>query len=510
MPSGAQMTVWSLLVFIFALAGCGGADRDAVLSSPLALNVPIETLSIDLRRFIPKQLSHAGVPGLSIAVVRDGQVVWAEGFGVTNVITREPVRSDTAFEVASISKIVTAYTALRLVEQGKLALDVPLRSYLARPFLPASSRREAITLRRVLTHTSGLSNLLMGVYTDTKIWFPPGDHFSYSGHGFEYAAAAIEGVTGMAFEHYVETTVLHELRMDSSTYRLDGEIAARHAHPHLSAVLLVATFTVLWVPLLCGAGGTWWLARAVRRSRSRFTWRVLRALLAVSLAAAAVLFALLARVAGFSPANVVLLPIALCLGPLLLVLHLVRWLLHARAETNAGLRSAAVGMRVLALVGAVGLLVFILSRSAVPLPLRRTASPAAAGLHSTALDLARLMTELMEPSRIDPVLIHQMLQPQVRVSEHVSWGLGVGLNHSELGDSFWHWGSNPGYESLLIGYPVQKIGVVILTNGGPAGAGLAVARKVAHRAIGGQHPLYWTEVPGVFWPSRPVSDDARR
>jgi CubicO group peptidase (beta-lactamase class C family) len=111
------------------------------------------------------------------------------------------------------------------------------------------------------------------------------------------------------------------------------------------------------------------------------------------------------------------------------------------------------------------------------------------------------MMELMQPRHLDPALVAQMLRAHVRVSERVSWGLGVGIQHGPQGNSFWHWGLNPGYESLMVGYPEQKIGVVVLTNGGPGGAGLKVARRVAHRAIGGDHYSYWNEVPGAFWPA---------
>ena len=111
------------------------------------------------------------------------------------------------------------------------------------------------------------------------------------------------------------------------------------------------------------------------------------------------------------------------------------------------------------------------------------------------------MVELMEPRHTDPALIAQMLRPQVRVSEHVSWGLGIGHQHGPQGDSFWYWGLNPGYESLMVGCPERKIGAVVLTNGGPGGAGLKVARRVVHRAIGGDHYSYWEEVPGAFWPA---------
>jgi CubicO group peptidase (beta-lactamase class C family) len=302
----------------------------------------------------------------------------------------------------------------------------------------------------------------------------------------------------MPFERYVQTTVLNELHMDASSYRLEGDLQVRLANSHMSMLLLLTVFAVLGV-LLCGAtGGVWWLAARFRRARPPFSPRARRALLAVSLTGAAVAFV------GLTHSLVVLLPIGLSLVLLLLVLRLsLRLLQNIRKSRDRRMFLASGAMRLGALLGAVVLLVLIVSRPAVPLPLKRELGIAAAGgLYSTAPDLARFMIELMDPQRIDPTLIHQMLQPQVHVSEYVSWGLGIGLQHNQLGDSFWHWGNNPGYESLMIGYPAQKIGVVILTNGGPAWAGLTVARRVAHRAIGGEHYSYWKEVPGVFWPSR--------
>jgi CubicO group peptidase (beta-lactamase class C family) len=86
-------------------------------------------------------MEQQGVPGVAIALVRDGRVVWAEGFGVTNVLTGKPVTPDSTFKVASNSKVVTAYIALRLVDQGMLALDEPPNGYLSEPFLPQEEYR---------------------------------------------------------------------------------------------------------------------------------------------------------------------------------------------------------------------------------------------------------------------------------------------------------------------------------------------------------------------------------
>ena len=105
---------------------------------PLRLSEPIETVVADLKSYIPEYMREEDIPGVAIALIREGKVVWTEGFGVVNTITTKPVTSETLFEVASNSKVITAYIALRLVDQGRLSLDEPLNTYLTEPWLPPS------------------------------------------------------------------------------------------------------------------------------------------------------------------------------------------------------------------------------------------------------------------------------------------------------------------------------------------------------------------------------------
>src|SRR6185312_4663078 len=108
---------------------------------------------------IPRLLHDADVPGLSIALIRDGRVVWAKGFGVGNVVTGNPVTTGSIFEAASLSKCVFAYAVLRLVDEGKLDLDTPLNRYLGTNYdVVGDDRINLITARHVLTHTSGFPN----------------------------------------------------------------------------------------------------------------------------------------------------------------------------------------------------------------------------------------------------------------------------------------------------------------------------------------------------------------
>jgi CubicO group peptidase (beta-lactamase class C family) len=122
---------------------------------------------------------------------------------------------------------------------------------------------------------------------------------------------------------------------------------------------------------------------------------------------------------------------------------------------------------------------------ALPMPFVPIAQPNAANLLcSTAPDLAKFASELMDARFVDRNLIRQMLTDQVqgRVGdEPVSWGLGVGLQHTSRGTCFWQWGDNMDFESYLLGCPDEKISVVVLTN---SSRGRLVAREVAAKAVG--------------------------
>ena len=123
---------------------------------------------------------------------------------------------DTVFEAASISKVIAAYAALVLVERGVLSLDEPVHHYLSQPWLPPSTYAEQITLRHLLTHTSGLTNQVNPV--DKSIVFPPGERYEYSGVGFMYLQEVMEQVTGKSLEQIAQELVFEPLEMDSSSY----------------------------------------------------------------------------------------------------------------------------------------------------------------------------------------------------------------------------------------------------------------------------------------------------
>ena len=179
------------------------------------------------------------VPGCSVAVAREGKLVYARGFGWSDVATREPVTTESLFRIASISKPITAVALLKLVEAGKLKLDDRVFDLLkVEP--PAGRESEVeprlaeITLRQLLQHRGGWDREksfdamfrpvdfarmiespppagpldVMRCMMVTKLDFPPGERFAYSNYGYCLLGRVIEKATGKSYEQFVRDEVL--------------------------------------------------------------------------------------------------------------------------------------------------------------------------------------------------------------------------------------------------------------------------------------------------------------
>jgi CubicO group peptidase (beta-lactamase class C family)/Flp pilus assembly protein TadD len=183
-----------------------------------------------LEQTLRSLMKDGNVPGLAIALVQDGAVVWQHGFGVRNAKTNEPVTDDTVFEAASLSKPVFAYLILLLVDSGKLDLDTPLNKYLPGNYDVADDGRIAqITARHVLSHQTGFPNWRSG---PLKIFFAPGERFSYSGEGYVYLSKVVEKITGEKLNDTVRKLVFEPLQMASSSYQWEDRHQTLKAFRH--------------------------------------------------------------------------------------------------------------------------------------------------------------------------------------------------------------------------------------------------------------------------------------
>jgi CubicO group peptidase (beta-lactamase class C family) len=198
-------------------------------ASPL-LKKPDQATIGKLQNLLPDLMHKAVIPGLSIALIRDGKTYWVHGFGVRNTQTGEPVTVETTFEAASLSKPVLAFRVRKLVDEGKLDLDKPLSDYLPKPYIEDDPRLNQITARFELSHRTGFPN-----WRGSKaltIHFTPGERFSYSGEGFVYLAKIVEQITGKPLNDFMTESVFIPLGMTSSSYVWRSDYDARSATGH--------------------------------------------------------------------------------------------------------------------------------------------------------------------------------------------------------------------------------------------------------------------------------------
>ena len=211
----------------------------------------------DLDTFVTAQMARRHVPGLSLAIIQDGRIVEARAYGVTDAGGGAAVTPSTLFQAGSISKSVAALGALHLVEQGKLTLDGDVNTMLTSWKVPASGFTSAtpITLRRLLSHTAGLTvhgfpgyavdaprptlvQVLDGappanteaIRSDTA----PGARWNYSGGGYTVMQQMMLDVTGQPFPEYMRQAVLAPIGMSRSSYEqpLPPDMAAATASGH--------------------------------------------------------------------------------------------------------------------------------------------------------------------------------------------------------------------------------------------------------------------------------------
>ncbi|GMR20914.1 MAG: serine hydrolase domain-containing protein [Gammaproteobacteria bacterium] len=189
-----------------------------------------------LEWFIPRQMAKHDVPGVSIALVDDQNVIWAKGFGYADVRARQKAGADTVYRVGSIAKLLTASAAMQLREQGKLDIDAPLADVL--PGFRVRSRFKNIppvTPRSIMTHHSGLpADILKGMWTQGQgesftsvvdqlqteyLAYPPDHIYSYSNVAVSLLGHAIQTVSRQSFEDYIDQNLVRPMGMTHTGFK---------------------------------------------------------------------------------------------------------------------------------------------------------------------------------------------------------------------------------------------------------------------------------------------------
>ncbi|HWZ43222.1 MAG TPA: serine hydrolase domain-containing protein [Candidatus Saccharimonadales bacterium] len=226
--------VWLVLMLVFPAVMLAQAPAPG---SPTHAPLPHEMTAADVEAFldgfVPMQLERENIAGAVVCVVKEGKVLFARGYGYADVERKTPVTVDaTLFRPGSIAKLFTWTAVMQLVEQGKLNLDEDINSYL--DFKVPATFPQPITLRHILTHTTGFEESVARLFIQADVpivplgqylrmhmprrIFPPGTTPAYSNYGATLAGYIVERVSGRPFDVYVAEQILKPLGMTRSSF----------------------------------------------------------------------------------------------------------------------------------------------------------------------------------------------------------------------------------------------------------------------------------------------------
>jgi len=219
-----------LIVVLTLVLGITGAVAGARAAESVLANPEIEAAVAVFDAWVEHRVAHEELPGVSVGLVYDQDLFWAKGYGYADLEKKTPATPSTAYRIASLTKLFTATAVLHLRDAGKLRLDDPVRDHLdwfeiedEHPESPV------VTIRHLLTHTSGLPRELDTLYWDDMVFpdrkefaellsesqtiLPREEKFKYSNVAFAVLGHVVESVSGKPYAEYVTEHVLKPLGM---------------------------------------------------------------------------------------------------------------------------------------------------------------------------------------------------------------------------------------------------------------------------------------------------------
>ncbi|KQC07923.1 MAG: hypothetical protein APR55_03530 [Methanolinea sp. SDB] len=185
---------------------------------------------------VPTQLQAYLIPGATVVVVRDGALVFAKGYGYSDIGTGKPVLAEeTLFRIGSVSKLLLWTAVLQLEEEGNLDLDVDINQYLEGVTIPDTYPGNPVTLRHLISHSAGFEERRIGILARDESGlipseqylsenmpervYPPGTVSAYSNYGAALAGKVVEDVSGMPFAEYARIRIFEPLGMNNSSFQ---------------------------------------------------------------------------------------------------------------------------------------------------------------------------------------------------------------------------------------------------------------------------------------------------
>lgn len=229
-----KIYTWIIILLIVSFGFVITISKIQPIRTKIEQNAPIEMFTAHMDKHIPALMRLYDIPGASITLVKGGKIVWSNAYGYADLESRRKLTTDTPMRVQSISKPVTTWAVMKLVEQKKIDLDVPVITYLKSWNFPKSEfSTDKITTRHLLSHTAGLP--LGDVFTiyspeeempslrdklseEAVLMMEPDTNFSYSNTGYNLLELLIEEITGQDYSEYMQREVLIPIGMKHSTF----------------------------------------------------------------------------------------------------------------------------------------------------------------------------------------------------------------------------------------------------------------------------------------------------
>jgi CubicO group peptidase (beta-lactamase class C family) len=189
--------------------------------------------------YVKAEMQRQNIPGLALLIARDGNIIRAQGFGVSNVEHQVPVKPETVFQSGSMGKQFTATAVMMLVEEGKIGLDDPITKYLK----DAPTTWKSVSVRHLLSHTAGFTDYpdnfnfradytedqLLKIISGVPLAFAPGTKWSYSNLGYATLGILIHQVTGKFYGDFLQQRIFHPLGMETTRIINEADIIPNRA-----------------------------------------------------------------------------------------------------------------------------------------------------------------------------------------------------------------------------------------------------------------------------------------
>jgi len=201
----------------------------------------------DIEKILDRKMRQDGIPGLSIAIVKNGQLWWSSGFGLADIEQGTSATSNTLYRAGSLVKPLTATAILQLMDSGQVDADKPVWEYCK----AYSEKKQTVTVRKLLSHTSGVRTYNMpwsqyekelfskvryksvtdaiSIFAQDELAYPAGSKYLYTSYGYNLLGCVVESITGSTFMQYLDSKVLSPSRMQSTIVDRAEEIVNNRA-----------------------------------------------------------------------------------------------------------------------------------------------------------------------------------------------------------------------------------------------------------------------------------------